>query len=131
VSLKTTTDEVRMEEGSPDWSFPYDPGIWGDERGQWVVEWPEVNTTWIAPEPSNEDRRVAALERIADALERIAPTVVLTVIDGEACIAKDEMPPGAKLPNPDSGLFKLAQETANALVRLAPKKPSDSTDWGD
>ena len=34
--------------------------------------------------------------------------VVLTVIDGEARIVKDESPPGARLPDPASGLFRLA-----------------------
>jgi len=34
--------------------------------------------------------------------------VVLTVIDGEVRVVKDEAPPGAKLPNLASGLFDLA-----------------------
>ena len=34
--------------------------------------------------------------------------IVLTVIDGEPCVIRDESPPGARLPNPDSRLFKLA-----------------------
>ena len=34
--------------------------------------------------------------------------MVLTVIDGEARVVKDESPPGARLPDPASGLFKLA-----------------------
>ena len=34
--------------------------------------------------------------------------VVFTVIDGEARIVKDECPPGAQLPDPASGLFRLA-----------------------
>lgn len=36
------------------------------------------------------------------------PRMVLTVIDGEIRVVKDEAPPGARLPNPASGLFKLA-----------------------
>lgn len=34
--------------------------------------------------------------------------VIFTVIDGEARIVKDESPPGARLPDPASGLFRLA-----------------------
>ena len=34
--------------------------------------------------------------------------MVLTVIDGEIRVVKDESPPGAQLPNPASDLFKLA-----------------------
>jgi len=36
------------------------------------------------------------------------PPLVLTVIDGEIRVVKDESPPGARLPNPASTLFKLA-----------------------
>ena len=36
------------------------------------------------------------------------PPMVLTVIDGEIRVVKDESPPGALLPNPASALFKLA-----------------------
>lgn len=38
--------------------------------------------------------------------------MVLTVIDGEIRVVKDESPPGARLPNPASGLFKLANAPA-------------------
>jgi hypothetical protein len=38
--------------------------------------------------------------------------MVLTVIDGEIRVVKDEAPPGARLPNPASGLFKLANAPA-------------------
>ena len=38
--------------------------------------------------------------------------MVLTVIDGEIRVVKDESPPGARLPNPASGLFKLANTPA-------------------
>jgi|GEM_PF-5821937 len=34
--------------------------------------------------------------------------VIFTVIDGEARVVKDESPPGAKLADPASGLFRLA-----------------------
>lgn len=39
-------------------------------------------------------------------------SMVLTVIDGEIRVVKDEAPPGARLPNPDSDLFKLANAPA-------------------
>jgi len=38
---------------------------------------------------------------------KVAP-IVLTVIDGEPCVVRDEAPPGARLPNRNSRLFKLA-----------------------
>ena len=38
--------------------------------------------------------------------------VILTVIDGELCIVKDETPPGARLPNYNSRLVKLADTPA-------------------
>lgn len=38
--------------------------------------------------------------------------IVLRVIDGELRVVKDESPPGARLPNPNSRLFKLADELA-------------------
>lgn len=34
---------------------------------------------------------------------------VFTVIDGELCEVKDESPPGARMPEPSSGIFKLAE----------------------
>lgn len=40
------------------------------------------------------------------------PPLVLTVIDGELRIVRDEPPPGARLPNPASRLFKLADGLA-------------------
>jgi len=41
-----------------------------------------------------------------------ASSMVLTLIDGEIRVVKDESPPGARLPNPASGLFKLANVPA-------------------
>jgi hypothetical protein len=40
------------------------------------------------------------------------PPMVLTVIDGKIRVVKDESPPGARLPNPASGLFRLANAPA-------------------
>jgi len=34
---------------------------------------------------------------------------VFTVIDGEICEVKDEFPPNARMPEPSSGIFKLAE----------------------
>ena len=83
-------------EDNDSWSFPGGGSVWeGWSPG-------EVTTA-----TSLEERKVAALERIANALERLAPTALLTVIDGEPCLVRDCAPPGAKLPNPDSGLFKF------------------------
>jgi hypothetical protein len=40
--------------------------------------------------------------------------IVLTVIDGELRVVRDESPAGARLPNYNSRLFKLADELALA-----------------
>jgi hypothetical protein len=39
-----------------------------------------------------------------------SPLLVLTVIDGEPRLVKDEAPPDARLPDPSSRLFDLANE---------------------
>lgn len=62
-------------------------------------------TTEIWIDPTGEN----LIPPISDAPQSpVEAILVLTVIDGEARVVKDESPPGARLPDPASGLFKLA-----------------------
>jgi len=77
------------------------------------MNWTETSYAPLVCSTSQSDYSSTEVTlKSAEEVPLLAPLVTLTVIDGEIRVVKDEAPPDARLPNPASGLFKLANASA-------------------